>query len=176
VALLFFMGAESMFFAALISSLFILRLGMPVWPPPLQPRLPVGVTTGNTMVLLCSSLAMIRAARALARDDRRRLVRWLAVAAILGGLFLTVQGYEWVKLVHFGLTMSSSTYGTTFYTLIGTHALHVAGALVWLLTLLGLAVAGRVSRERGTAVRGCVLYWHFVVGLWPILFVAVYLL
>ncbi len=176
VALLFFMGAESMFFAALISALFILRLGMPVWPPPLQPRLPVGVTTANTVVLLFSSLAMMNAGRALARDDRRRLVRWLTVAAILGGIFLAVQGYEWVQLVHFGLTMSSSTYGTTFYTLIGTHALHVAGALVWLLALLGLAMAGRVSRERGTAVRGCVLYWHFVVGLWPILFVAVYLL
>jgi cytochrome c oxidase subunit 3 len=176
VALLFFMGAESMFFAALISALFILRLGMPVWPPPLQPRLPVGVTTANTVVLLFSSLAMSLAGRALARDDRLRLVRWLTVAAILGSIFLAVQGYEWVQLVHFGLTMSSSTYGTTFYTLIGTHALHVAGALVWLLALLGLAVAGRVSRERGTTVRGCVLYWHFVVGLWPILFVTVYLL
>ena len=53
------MGAESMFFAALISALFILRLGMPVWPPPLQPRLPVGVTTANTVVLLFSSLAMM---------------------------------------------------------------------------------------------------------------------
>lgn len=176
VALLFFMGAESMFFAALISALFILRLGMPVWPPPLQPRLPVGVTTANTVVLLFSSVAMVLAGRALARDDRRNLVRWLTVTAILGGIFLAVQGHEWVQLVRFGLTMSSSTYGTTFYTLIGTHALHVVGALIWLLTLLGLAAAGRVSRARGTMVRGCVLYWHFVVGLWPILFVAVYLL
>jgi heme/copper-type cytochrome/quinol oxidase subunit 3 len=78
--------------------------------------------------------------------------------------------------VRVGLTLSSSTYGTTFYTLIGTHAVHVAGALVWLLVVLGMAVGGRVSRARGTAVRGCALYWHFVVGLWPILFVAVYLL
>jgi len=100
----------------------------------------------------------------------------VTVTAILGGIFLCVQGYEWVQLVHFGLTMSSSTYGTTFYTLIGTHALHVAGALIWLLAVLGLTAAGRVSRERGTIVRGCALYWHFVVGLWPILFVTVYLL
>jgi cytochrome c oxidase subunit III len=176
VALLFFMGAESMFFAALISALFILRLGMPVWPPPLQPRLPIDVTAANTVVLLFSSVAMVLAGRALARDDRRRLIRWLTVTAILGGIFLCVQGYEWVQLVRFGLTMSSSTYGTTFYTLIGTHALHVAGALIWLLALLGLTAAGRVSRERGTIVRGCALYWHFVVGLWPILFVTVYLL
>jgi len=176
VAILFFIGAESMFFAALISALFILRLGMPVWPPPLQPRLPIGVTAANTVVLLFSSVAMILAGRALSRNNRVGLVRWLIVAAILGGIFLGVQGYEWVQLVRFGLTMSSSTYGTTFYTLIGTHALHVAGALVWLLAVLGLAAAGRVSRKRGAMVRGCVLYWHFVVGLWPILFVVVYLL
>jgi heme/copper-type cytochrome/quinol oxidase subunit 3 len=165
-----------MFFAALMSALFILRLGMPVWPPPFQPLLPVGITTANTVVLLCSSVAMVLAGRALARDDRLRVVRWLTVAAILGALFLGVQGYEWVELVRVGLTMSSSTYGTTFYTLIGTHALHVAGALAWLLVVLRMAVVGRVSRARGTLVRGCALYWHFVVGLWPILFVTVYLL
>ena len=149
---------------------------MPVWPPPLQPRLPIGVTTANTVVLLFSSVAMVLAGRALGRANRRELVRWLTVAAILGGIFLAVQGYEWVRLFRFGLTLSSSTYGTTFYTLIGTHALHVAGALVWLVAVLGLTAGGRASERRGSMVRGCALYWHFVVGLWPILFVAVYLL
>jgi len=52
-------------------------------------------------------------------------------AAGLGGVFLLVQGYEWVRLVQFGLTLSSDAYGTTFYTLIGAHAAHVLGALVW---------------------------------------------
>ena len=118
--------------------------------------------------------AMVLAGRALARHSRLLLVRWLMVAAILGGIFLAVQGYEWVQLVRFGLTMSSSTYGTTFYTLIGTHAVHVVGALIWLLVVLTLTARG--GPERGELVRGCALYWHFVVGLWPILFVAVYLL
>jgi len=176
LAILFFIGAESMFFAALISGLFILRLGIPAWPPPLQPRLPVGVTTANTVVLLASSVAMVLAGRALTRGIRWELVRWLTVTAILGAIFLGVQGYEWVRLVRFGLTMSSSTYGTTFYTLIGTHAIHVAGALVWLLVVLGLTAGGAAIQRRGTMVRGCALYWHFVVGLWPVLFVAVYLL
>lgn len=176
VAMLFFIGAETMFFAALISSLFVLRMGLPAWPPPLQPRLPIEVTGLNTLVLLGSSLAMIRATRALSRGDLVLVVRGLGVAAALGGAFLVVQGYEWIQLVRFGLTMSSSTYGTTFYTLIGTHALHVAGALVWLAVTLALARRGRVSRERSSVLRACAMYWHFVVGLWPILFVAVYLL
>ena len=175
VALLFFIGAESMFFAALISALFVLRASLPVWPPPLQPRLPLGVTTANTVVLLASSVAMILAGRAAGPGRRREIVRWLSVAAALGALFLGVQGFEWVRLIRHGLTLSSSTYGTTFYTLIGTHALHVAGALVWLVATVGLAAAGRAGRNRGSLVRGCALYWHFVVALWLVLFVAVYL-
>ena len=176
LAIVFFIGAETMFFAALISALFVLRLGMAVWPPPLQPRLPVGITGLNTLVLLASSVVMIAAGRALARDDRRGLVRRLGLAALLGAVFLVVQGYEWARLVSFGLTMSSSTYGTTFYTLIGTHAVHVLGALIWLCVTALLAAGGRFSRERGSAVRACAMYWHFVVGLWPFLYVAVYLL
>lgn len=175
LALVFFIGAESMFFAALISSLFVLRASLPVWPPPLQPRLPIGVTAGNTVVLVASSVAMVLAGRALGRHDRREVVRWLSVAAVLGVLFLAVQGSEWVRLIRHGLTMSSSTYGTTFYTLIGTHALHVGGALAWLVTVAGLAAAGGVGRPRPSLVRGCALYWHFVVALWLVLFVAVYL-
>ena len=102
-------------------------------------------------------------------------MRWLSVAAALGVLFLAVQGFEWIRLIRHGLTLSSSTYGTTFYTLIGTHALHVAGALAWLVATMGLAAAGRAERNRGSLVRGCALYWHFVVALWLVLFVAVYL-
>ena len=176
LAILFFIAAETMFFAALISGLFVLRLGTAVWPPPLQPRLPVGVTGLNTLVLLASSWAMLVASRGLRNGDRRALVRGLAAAAALGALFLAVQGYEWMRLVGFGLTVTSGTYGATFYTLIGTHALHVVGALVWLGVTLGLAARGRFVGGRTSPVRACAMYWHFVVGLWPVLYVTVYLL
>jgi cytochrome c oxidase subunit III len=175
VAILFFIAAESMFFAALISALFVLRASLPVWPPPLQPRLPIGITLANTALLLASSVALVLAGRALSQGDRGRIVRWLTVAAVLGVTFLAVQGYEWVRLIGHGLTISSSTYGTTFYTLIGTHALHVAAALVWLVATAVVTAAGRVGRSRGSLIRGCTLYWHFVVALWLVLFVAVYL-
>ena len=118
---------------------------------------------------------MILASRALTRTDRREVVRWLSVAAVLGVLFLAIQGVEWVRLIRHGLTLSSSTYGTTFYTLIGTHALHVAGALAWLVATVALARTRGAERNRGSLVRGCALYWHFVVALWLVLFVAVYL-
>jgi heme/copper-type cytochrome/quinol oxidase subunit 3 len=173
---LFLIGAEVMFFAGLVSAFWILRLSAPAWPPPFQPRLPVGITGLNTVVLLGSSVAMVGAMLAIGQGDRRRAVRKLAVAAGLGTLFLLVQGYEWVRLVQFGLTLSSSTYGTTFYALIGTHAAHVLGALVWLGVMVLLMARGRLGRRRLGVLRACGVYWHFVVALWPILYVTVYLL
>ena len=143
--MLFFLVAETMFFAGLISAFFVLRLGAPVWPPPLQPRLPVLVTGLNTLVLLASSLAMIAALRALRRGAGRALVERLAATAALGALFLAVQGYEWARLIHYGLTVTSGAYGATFYTLIGFHAAPRAGRA-------GVA-HGRAGAGRARALR-----------------------
>lgn len=176
LATLFFIGAEVMLFAGLIFSFWILRLAAPVWPPPLQPRLPVGVTAVNTVVLLASSVAMGTGLRAVSQGRRARGVRRLALAVALGVVFVGVQGYEWVRLVGFGLTASSGAYGATFYTLIGAHGLHVLGAIIWLSVTLLLMVRGRLAPGRTAALRACAMYWHFVVALWPVLFVSVYLL
>jgi len=174
--MLFLICGEVMFFGGLVSAFLVLRVTAVVWPPPLQPRLPVGVTAVNTLVLFASSVAMAAALQALRRGDTRALVRRLGLAAGLGGTFLLVQGYEWVRLVSFGLTLSSDAYGTTFYSLIGAHAAHVLGALVWLAVVALLASRGRFADGRTGPLRACAIYWHFVVALWPVLFVLVYLI
>jgi heme/copper-type cytochrome/quinol oxidase subunit 3 len=174
LAILFLIGGEVMFFGGLVSALLVLRTSAAVWPPPLQPRLPLLVTGLNTMVLLASSLAMHRAMRAIRLGDPRALARRLGQAAVLGTVFLVVQGYEWARLLGFGLTLSSSTYGATFYTIIGTHAVHVVGALLWLLISVVLAARGRFTPERSAPLRACAMYWHFVVALWPFLYLTVY--
>jgi heme/copper-type cytochrome/quinol oxidase subunit 3 len=149
-------------------------MGAAQWPPPLQPRLPVLVTGLNTLVLLSSSLAMVRALRD--RADHARLARGLAVAGSLGVVFLLVQGYEWIRMVGYGLTVTSGAYGVTFYTLIGVHGLHVLGALAWLAIVLAGVRRGRFVAPPAAGLRACGMYWHFVVALWPVLYVAVYLL
>jgi cytochrome c oxidase subunit III len=176
LAMLFLVVGEVIFFAALVSGFFVLRLSAPAWPPPAQPRLPVAVTGVNTLVLLGSSVAMLAASRAGRRGDRARLLRGLGLTAALGALFLAVQGYEWTRLIGFGLTMSSGAYGATFYTLIGTHAAHVVGALTWLAVTLTGAARGRFAGTLTPGLRACAIYWHFVVALWPVLYVSVYLL
>lgn len=176
LATIFFIGAEVMFFAGLVTAFWVLRLAAAAWPPPLQPRLPVAVTGVNTGILLASSAAVVAAMRAVRAGDRGAAVARFATAGALGALFLAIQGYEWIRLVHFGLTVTSGAYGGTFYTLIGAHAVHVAGALIWLAVMLRLLSRGRFAEGGRGGVRACALYWHFVVALWPVLYVTVYLL
>ena len=176
LATMFLIGGEVMLFAGLVSAFWVLRVSAPAWPPPLQPRLPIGVTGVNTLVLLMSSAMMMAAGRALSRGDHRGAGRKLWTAAGLGVTFLLVQGYEWLRLVSFGLTVHSSTYGATFYTLVGAHAAHVLGALIWLTICAVLLGRGRFVRGHTAPLRACALYWHFVVALWPFLYVTVYLL
>ncbi|MFQ5521075.1 MAG: heme-copper oxidase subunit III [Candidatus Methylomirabilia bacterium] len=175
LGMLIFLAAEAMFFAGLIGSFLVFRLGSATWPPAGQPYLPVGVTGVNTLILLFSAYTMYRAIRAIRQGDRQRLIRWLLITALLGTIFLGVQGYEWARLVHFGLTLSSGTYGATFYTLIGIHGAHVFGAVIWLLVAVAGARRNRFSATRHVGLTLCGMYWYFVVGLWPVLFTLVYL-
>jgi heme/copper-type cytochrome/quinol oxidase subunit 3 len=163
-------ACDVMLFAGLLFVFWVLRLAAPVWPPPLQPRLPLGLTAMNTLVLLASGAVITWT------GPHARVVRRLAAAMVLGALFVAVQGYEWVRLVGFGLTVTSGTYGALFYTVIGAHALHVVVALAWLGATLVRAARIGSGGDRDATMEACVLYWRFVVALWPPLYVCVYLL
>ncbi len=171
-----FIASEAMLFAALIVTYLALRAGAEQWPPPGQPRLPVIVTGLNTVVLLLSGLTVwraLRAARAFALLSSRR---WLLVTAALGGVFLLVQGGEWVRLISYGLRMTGNPYGGIFYTVIGVHAVHVAigvavlGVASWRARRDPLAPARQVDIEVGAR------FWLFVVAVWPVLYGLVYVL
>ena len=175
LAIVMFLAAEAMFFAGLIGAFIVFRIGSAVWPPPFQPRLPIGVTGVNTVILLFSAVTMHMALRCVRLGAIRRGFRLIAMTAAMGGVFLLVQGWEWARLIHFGLTVSSSIYGGLFYTLIGFHAFHVAGALGWLIVVFVQINRGRISKQRNTGLQVCAMYWTFVVLLWPILYGLVYL-
>jgi cytochrome c oxidase subunit 3 len=175
LAMIMFLGAEAMFFAGLMGAFLVFRVGSPVWPPPFQPRLPATVTGVNTLILLLSAVTMRLAFLANGRGERKRLVKLLSWTAILGAVFLLIQGFEWVRLLHFGLTVSSSVYGGLFYTLIGFHGAHVLGALAWLIAVWSKARQGKYTGRNAVGLQTCSMYWIFVVALWPVLYGLVYL-
>jgi heme/copper-type cytochrome/quinol oxidase subunit 3 len=169
-----FIATEAMFFAGLISAFLVLRAEALQWPPFDQPRLPVGVTGVNTAILLASGWTMRRAVAAL-RIGEAGPTRWMGVTALLGVVFLSIQGFEWVRLVGFGLTTTSSLYGATFYTLVGIHGLHVASAVVALLVHLARAASGRFEAGEEARLLPMAMYWYFVVAIWPLLYLLVYI-
>ena len=164
-----------MFFAGLISAFLVLRAGEVDWPPFGQPRLPIEITGINTLFLLVSGYTVHQALKTIRKGNPKVLTRWLLATGVLGGIFLGIQGSEWTDLVKFGLTFTSSLYGVTFYTLIGCHALHVSIGMIILLVVIGKALGGQYSKEKHTGVELSSVYWYFVVGIWPVLYVLVYL-
>jgi cytochrome c oxidase subunit 3 len=175
LGVLVFVAFEAMVFAGLITAYLVLRAGSFVWVPPELPRLPLAVSWINTAMLLASAVTMQRAVGAIRGGRYEGLKAALLATLILGAGFLAVQGAEWVRLVHRGLTMSSSLYGATFYTLIGLHALHVVGAVAWLTGVYWLARRGRFSATHHLGIDVCATYWYFVCALWVVLFWLVYL-
>jgi len=175
LAVMMFLAAEAMFFAGLVGAFLVFRLSAEIWPPPFQPRLPVFVTGINTVVLLLSGVTMRLALQAVRGDNPARVIAWLGMTVTLGAVFLLIQGYEWIRLIQFGLTVKSGIYGATFYTLIGCHGFHVFGAVIWLTLVLMGARRGRTSAQSYTGIQICAMYWTFVVALWPILYGLVYL-
>ena len=171
IGMLLFIATEAMFFAGLISAFVVTRAGV-VWPPANQPRLPVAATALNTLVLVASGLVLWNAQQAFVAFDVERTKKLLNTALGLGAFFVVFQGYEWIRLLSFGLTVRSSTYGGFFYLIVGTHALHVVAALL----TLGYCSLRLHHRElTRTVFSATQLFWYFVVLLWPILYALVYI-
>lgn len=174
VAMAMMLVAETMFFSGLIGAYLVFRVGSVVWPPPGLPALPLAVTWVNTIFLLLSGITVVKAVLAIRGDDRKALSRWLLWTVALGAVFVAIQGSEWVGLVHHGLTLSSGPYGGTFYVLIGTHALHVLGGILWVLAVTSAARGGRYSAAQHDGVEACAIYWIYVCAMWGVLFAMVY--
>src|SRR5579863_7165020 len=173
LAMIIFVVAEIMFFAALMSAHTIARATVPggVWPPAGQPRLPVERTAFNTAILLLSG-ALLFVANRRARAGYEKARPYLAGAIATGMAFVLLQGVEWVALLREGLTMTSSAHGAFFYLIVGTHALHAVVAIIALSWVYVLMRRGTLAPSTFSATQ---VFWYFVVILWPIIYLRVYL-
>jgi cytochrome c oxidase subunit 3 len=130
-----------------------------------------------TICLLSSSLTIHLAAKSLERSMRNVFLSLWFLTIALGGLFLYGTGREWYRLIYErGLTISTNLFGTTYYSLVGLHAFHVAAGLVMLSIVLLFTIAGRVGNEQSARVEVLSLYWHFVDAVWVVVFAVVYVL
>ena len=131
----------------------------------------------GTICLLSSSITVHFAVSGLRKNNIRNCTLWLAGTVLLGAVFLMSTAREWYHLIRdFGLTIRTNLFGTTFYSLVGLHATHVVIGLIMLTIALALLLSGRVEEKHAERLEVLSLYWHFVDGVWVVVFLVVYVL
>jgi cytochrome c oxidase subunit III len=173
--MLSFLVSEVAIFSTLIVT-YLFYLGKDVVGPTPAEVLKLPLVLGNTACLLGSSVTIHLAGRRLERGGQAEFVLWWATTIVLGALFLLGTAFEWHGLIYRdGLTISRNLFGTTYYTLVGLHALHVTAGVTVLLIVLGLALARKLTSANRAGAGLVAWYWHFVDGVWIVVFTVVYL-
>ena len=170
-----FLGSDCLFFGSLIATYMVYRGQSLVGPYPID-IIDVPVSTISTLVLLCSSFAMVQALAATNRDDQKGIQLWLLATAFMGSIFIGFQVYEFNAFREEGLRIDTNLFGSTFFTLTGFHGAHVTLGIVWLLSLFIIARKGRLGPRTALDVEIAGLYWHFVDIVWIVIFTLLYLI
>jgi len=185
-----FIGSECLFFASLISTYLVYHGKSLVGPLPhdasqclLHGRMQeceavfeIPLVTFGTAVLLFSSFFVVMALNGAQTGNRKKLIGWLS-ATVIGGLFFVgMQVYEFYHFYHKGLGYTTNLFSASFYTLTGFHGTHVTLGVIWLATVLVLAIRGKLPPEKAMNLELAALYWHFVDVVWIVIFPVVYLM
>lgn len=168
-----FLVADGMTFAGFFAAYLTFRAVNPL-PPGAIYELELVLPTINTVLLLVSSFTFHRAGSECRAGRMQASRRWLLLTVALGAAFLGGQMVEYFSLP-FGLT--DNLFASTFYALTGFHGLHVTlGVICILIVWFQARSGGRINQSNHFGLEAAELYWHFVDGIWVILYGILYLL
>jgi cytochrome c oxidase subunit III len=188
VGTIIWLSSELMFFAALFASYFTIRAVSPLLWAQSTEHLDVPYAAINTTILVLSSATCQMGVFAAERGQVGRtgsvfkvkgwgLREWFVLTYVMGAVFVAGQANEYATLVHEGITIPASGYGSMFYLATGFHALHVTGGLIAFLFVLGRTfLAKRFTHEQAVSAIVVSYYWHFVDVVWIALFATIYLI
>ena len=176
-----FLCSEVALFCSLITT-YVIFLGAetpgadPAEMPTPANSLDLGLVLINSVCLLSSSATIYFALKARKRGAHLLYLVWFAITILLGIEFILGTGYEWYGLMtEKQLWISTNSFGSTFYTLIGFHAFHVSIGIV-VMMILWVVEAKRCLKAESEAPELVSWYWHFVDGVWILIFTLVYLI
>ena len=188
VGTIIWLSSELMFFATLFAAYYTIRAASPqLWAQTTE-SLNVPFASVNTTILVLSSLTCQMGVFAAERGQVGRtggvfqvkgwgLREWFVLTYLMGAVFIAGQAFEYVSLMHEGVTIPASSYGTMFYLTTGFHGLHVTGGLVAFLFVLGRTfLARKFTHEQAVSAIVTSYYWHFVDVVWIGLFATIYLI
>jgi cytochrome c oxidase subunit III len=172
VAMFCLIIAESAIFTIFVVA-YIYYIGRSTYGP--TPQI-LEVPIFNSICLLSSSVTIILAEHAIKHGQMRRFAALWALTMALGIEFLAGTASEWRKLIFEDhLTVRTNLFGTTFYSLVGLHATHVIVGLAMLSLVMIFTLLGYVKQSHAERIQVLALYWHFVDGVWVVVFTVVYI-
>ncbi|HEX6514987.1 MAG TPA: heme-copper oxidase subunit III [Nocardioidaceae bacterium] len=188
VGTIVWLSSELMFFAALFAAYYTIRAVSPqLWAQDTA-FLNVPFASVNTTILVLSSLTCQLGVFAAERGQVGRsgsvlnvkgwgLREWFVLTYVMGAIFVAGQATEYLELMHEGVTIDASPYGSVFYLTTGFHGLHVTGGLIAFLLVIGRTfLAKKFTHEQAVSAIVVSYYWHFVDVVWIGLFATIYLI
>jgi cytochrome c oxidase subunit III len=171
LGMILLLAIEATVFATLIATYFYLRMGLPDWPPAGIDPPKLLLPTINTLVLIASSVPMYLADSGITKGNVRRLIWGLALAGLLGLVFLVLKIIEYSDVPY---RWDDHAYGSIVWLIIGFHSGHVASVVLKTIVMLVLAYRGYFNAQRHLGVQINGIYWHFVVAVWLPLYGVLY--
>ena len=172
-----FISSEVMFFVAFFWAYFSAALFPPailggIWPPAdIKTSDPFDMPFFMTLILLLSGTTVTWAHHAALTNNRKTLVKALAMTVALGLSFTCCQAYEYL---HTDFSLSSGMFGSTFFMATGFHGLHVIIGTIFLFVCMLRAKDGQFTPQAHFGLTAAAWYWHFVDVVWLFLFTAIY--
>lgn len=170
-----YLMTDCLLFASLFATFAVLRNATAAGPAGVD-IFQMPLILAETLILLTSSFTCGLALIALKQKNTKYLLMWLGATYVLGVAFLTIELTEFFSLASEGHSWAQSAFLSAFFTLVGTHGLHILTGLIWLLVLVGVIVTKGVSTKTSRQLTLFALFWHFLDLVWIFIFTVVYLM
>jgi cytochrome o ubiquinol oxidase subunit 3 len=170
-----YLMSDCLIFAILFATFGVLGANYAAGPAP-KDLFDLPLVAVNTSMLLLSSITYGFAMLAMVKGRVAQVQGWLLVTGLFGLAFLGIELYEFAHMIHEGATPQRSAFLSSFFTLVGTHGLHVTFGILWLVTLMvQVARYGLIAANRRRLM--CLsMFWHFLDVIWIGVFTFVYLM
>lgn len=170
-----YLMSDCLMFAVLFATFGVLHGSYAAGPGP-KDLFDLELVAVNTAMLLFSSITYGFAMIAMYQNRQAATLRWLGITLVFGLSFLGIELYEFNHLIHEGAGPHRSAFLSAFFTLVGTHGLHVTFGSIWLVTLMVQVAQTGLTRANQRRLMCLSLFWHFLDVIWIGVFTIVYLL
>ena len=170
-----YLMSDCLIFAVLFATHGVLGRNYAAGPSPAD-LFDLSLVAINTAMLLLSSITYGFAMLQMERNAKMETLVWLGITGFFGAAFLAIELYEFYHLIHEGAGPTRSAFLSSFFTLVGTHGLHVTFGMIWLITLMVQVRRYGLTHENRRRLMCLSMFWHFLDVIWIGVFSFVYLL